>query len=59
MIGTNTALIGLATYFSAVFLIGLAWRKREAAQRIEQDRSISIETKGLAQKPWPLGSAYG
>lgn len=34
MIGMMSALIGLAAYFFAVFVFGLAWRKREVSQRI-------------------------
>jgi len=36
MIGIMFALIGLAAYFFAIFVFGLAWRKREVSQRAKR-----------------------
>ena len=36
MIGIMFALIGLAAYFFAIFVFGLAWRKREVSQRVKR-----------------------
>jgi hypothetical protein len=36
MISVTTALIGLATYFSTVFVFALLWRGLEASQKLRK-----------------------
>jgi hypothetical protein len=39
MISVTTALIGLAMYFSALFVFGLLWRGREASQKLRKEKA--------------------
>jgi hypothetical protein len=38
MITATIALFGLAVYFSALFLFGLLWRRREDIQKLKKEK---------------------
>ncbi len=40
MITVTAALFGLAIYFSALFLFGLLWRRREDIQKLKKEKLL-------------------
>jgi hypothetical protein len=40
MISVTTALFGLAMYFSALFVFGLLWRRREVSQKLRKEKAL-------------------